>query len=409
MMTGKGRNRRKLIEVWQDMTVFLFLKQIVDVLYPYRWLDYLMVFLVIFLLIYQILLVRPSVRENFTLSDGIMLFLSGFLTLSFLRNVDGYGIYFKVLSAFLMYFVGRVYYDRIQECFGALTVSSYVIIYVNFFYRLFTTGFKFGIENAGGDLYYYDTDMAFAMILGMIFIGMFGKNKLFKFITVLFVCPYMVLNSDAGIQKALLFVVYVLMVIYIIEKITDKQRVANGMLIVAIAALLTAVGILLLPVFTGVDMTGMLTVLDGGIFDKGNMLDRYSGWREIWQYIESGGFINRVFGLDLCSESLHNSVLSNMNSLYIKTIYSLGYTGILLLVAFVFSIVYYVIKVKDRKTFYITVILAVMLLATGVTVSSMESTQMSWFPMMFAGMLVSSVQVEKKEMYQEEEGSMEEI
>ncbi len=64
------------------------------------------------------------------------------------------------------------------------------------------------------------------------------------------------------------------------------------------------------------------------------------------------------------------------------------------------------IKVKDRKTFYITVILAVMLLATGVTVSSMESTQMSWFPMMFAGMVVSSVQVEKREKYKIEEENM---
>ena len=91
------------------MTVFLFLKQIVDLLYPYRWLDYLMVFLVIFLLAYQILLVRPSIQEHFTLSDGIVIFLGGLLTLSFIKNTDGYGIYFKVLSAFLMYFVGRVY------------------------------------------------------------------------------------------------------------------------------------------------------------------------------------------------------------------------------------------------------------------------------------------------------------
>lgn len=391
------------------MTIFLFLKQIVDVLYPYRWLDYLMVFFVIFLLIYQILLVRPSIQEHFTLSDSIILFLSGLLTLSFIKNIDGYGIYFKVLSAFLMYFVGRVYYDRIQECVGALVSSSYIVIYVNFFYRIFHTGFRLGVQNAGGDLYYYDTDMAFAMILGIVFIGMLGRNTVLKFVTVFLVCPYMVLNSDAGIQKALLFVVYVLMVIYVVEKGMNKQRAANGMLIVTIGALLAAVGILLLPVFTDFDVTGMLGALDGGIFNRDNMLGRYYGWREIWQYIGKGSLMNRMFGTDLCSEQLHNSIFSNMGSLYMKCLYSMGYAGILLLVAFVFSIVYYVIKVKDRKTFYITVLLAVMLLATGVTVSSMESTQMSWFPMMFAGMVVSSVQVEQREAYKEEEGSMEEV
>ena len=386
------------------MTLFLFLKQIIDILYPYKWLDYMMVFLVIFLLIYQILLVRPSIWENITLSDFIILFLSILLTFSFGKNIDGYGIYFKVLSAFLMYFVGRIYYDRIQECHGALTVSSYLIIYSNFLYRLFHIGLKFGIENAGGDLYYYDTDMAFAMILAMVFIGMFGRNHIFKFVTILFVCPYMALNSDAGIQKALIFVVYALMMIYLVEKATKKRRITNIMLIITVTALLSVIVVLLLPVFTDIDITGVLARVDGGIFDKGNMLVRYRGWKEIWQYIEGSGLINRVFGLDLCSESLHNSVLSNMNSLYIKTLYSLGYSGILLLIAFVFSIVYYVIKVKDRKTFYITVILAVMLLATGVTVSSMEATQMSWFPMMFAGMVVSSVQVEKREKYKEEVG-----
>lgn len=379
------------------MTVFLFLKQIVDVLYPYRWLDYMMVALVIFLLVYQILLVRPSVRENFTGSDIIILLLSLLLTVSFIKNVEGYGIYFKVLSAFLMFFVGRVYYDRIQECYRALAASSYIVIYANFFYRIAERGLLFGNINVNGDLYYYDTDMAFAVILGMVFIGMLGRNTIIKFATVFFICPYMVLNSDAGIQKAILLVVYAILAVYILEKITGRQRPANWILTIAMAALLGSVGILLLPVFTDFDMAGILTLFDGGIFDKQNMLGRYGGWREIWSYIREGSLGNLLFGTDLCSEQLHNSVFSNMNSVYMKTLYSLGFAGIILLVAFVASVVYYVVKVKDRKTFYITIILAVMLLATGVNVSSMESTQMSWFPMMFAGMVISSVQVEKRE------------
>lgn len=379
------------------MTVFLFLKQIVDVLYPYRWLDYMMVALVIFLLVYQILLVRPSVRENFTGSDIIILLLSLLLTVSFIKNTEGYGIYFKVLSAFLMFFVGRVYYDRIQECYRALVVSSYIVIYANFFYRIAERGLLFGNINVNGDLYYYDTDMAFAVILGMVFIGMLGRNTIIKFATVFFICPYMVLNSDAGIQKAILLVVYAILAVYILEKITGRQRPANWILTIAMAALLGSVGILLLPVFTDFDMAGILTLFDGGIFDKQNMLGRYGGWREIWSYIREGSLGNLLFGTDLCSEQLHNSVFSNMNSVYMKTLYSLGFAGIILLVAFVASVVYYVVKVKDRKTFYITIILAVMLLATGVNVSSMESTQMSWFPMMFAGMVISSVQVEKRE------------
>ena len=394
------------------MTIFLFLKQIVDVLYPYKWLDYMMVCLVIFMLVYQILLVRPSIRDKFTVTDGIVLVLSLLLTFSFVKNMDGYGVYFKVLSAFLMFFVGRVYYDRIQECFGALVTSSYLVIYVNFLYRLINNGFTFGSGNAGGDLYYYDTDMAFAMILGMVFIGMLGKNTLRKLFTIGIVCPCMVLYSDAGIQKMVLAAVYVILVIYIVEKVSGKRKLADGLLTIIVAALLLVIGIFLLPVFTGQDASGLLAgvsgIIGGSSLNWDNMLERYSGWREIWAYLRQGSTFKLLLGTDLCSVSLHNSVFYNMNSLYMKTLYSMGIMGIILLVAFVVSVVYYVIKVKDRKTFYITVILAVMLLTAGVTVSSMEATQMSWFPMMFSGMVISSVQVEKREQYKEEY-SMEEM
>ena len=56
---------------------------------------------------------------------------------------------------------------------------------------------------------------------------------------------------------------------------------------------------------------------------------------------------------------------------------------------------YYVVKVNDRKTFYLAVIMAVLLLGSGVTINSMETTQMSWFPLLFAGMVISSVQEER--------------
>ena len=119
------------------MTLFLFVKQLVDMLYPYRILDYIMVVFVLLLLVYQTALVRPDIRKRITLSDGIVLLLSLFLTVSFFRTMKGYQIYFKVLSAFLVYFMGRIYYDRIKECYGALVSASYLVIYLNFLRKSF--------------------------------------------------------------------------------------------------------------------------------------------------------------------------------------------------------------------------------------------------------------------------------
>ena len=386
------------------MTLFLFLKQFVDVLYQYHWLDYMMVILVVIMLIYQLLLVRPDIKKHFTVSDCIIVLLSILLTFSFLKDRGGYGIYFKVLSAFLMFFVGRVYYDRIQECLGALVTAGYCVVYLNFIYRLTQYGLaSLQITNAGGDLYYYDTDMAFAMILAMVFIGMFGRNTLFKCITVFLVCPYMVLYSDAGIQKVLMWIVYLLMFIYLTEKITDKKKMGNCLLTVVVAGLLLVVGFLLLPVFGSFDGETILAPFSSSVFNSENMQGRYGIWKEIWDYIQSQNLFTKLFGIDLCSERLHNSVGAGAGSLYIKTLYSLGMSGMILMIVFVCSVIYYVVRVKDRKTFYTTVILTVMLLGTGVTVISMEATQMSWFPLMFAGMVISSVQVDDRDRLAENE------
>ena len=84
-----------------------------------------------------------------------------------------------------------------------------------------------------------------------------------------------------------------------------------------------------------------------------------------------------------------------IQSLYIKIYYTLGYVGLVLTLFTVLSIMYYVVRISDRKTFYLAVIMTVLLLGSGVAMNSMESTQMSWFPMLFFGMVISSVQAEK--------------
>ena len=91
------------------MSVFLFVKQFVDMLYQYHTLDYVMVIWVILLLAYQIALVRPDIRRRFMVTDGVVAVLGLLLTATFLRSGSGYQIFFKVMSAFLIYFVGRVY------------------------------------------------------------------------------------------------------------------------------------------------------------------------------------------------------------------------------------------------------------------------------------------------------------
>jgi len=379
------------------MTLFLFLKQIVDMLYQYRILDYIMVIWVVLLLLYQVALVRPDIRKNVTLADGIVLLLGTLLTVNFVRSQSGYEIYFKVMSAFLMYFVGRIYYDRIKECYGALVTASYFIVYVSLAERIHRFGFALGtVRDAGGGFYFYDTDLAFAMILAMVFIAMFGKNSVFKLITIFIVCPYMVIFSDAGIQVMLMFAVYAVIAIYVMELIFRKKKMFNYLLTIIVLGLIAIVIFIYLPVF-GVDNNVLMAkIFDGHFLNSSSMNDRYAAWQEALNEIEKSGIAGRLFGVGMGAEI-------TIRSLYIKIFYSMGTAGLLLSAMLIVAVMYYVTKVDDRKTFYLAVIMAVVLLGTGVTVNSMESTQMSWFPLLFAGMVVSSAQEEKDEqLFQEE-------
>lgn len=367
------------------MAFFLFSKQIVDMVYQYQFLDYIMVGWVFVLLLYQVALVRPNFRTWFTGVDIIVFALIAVTTYGWIQDISTYQTYFKWLSAFLIYFVGRIYYDRIKESYGALTCSAYLIVYTNFLHRIVNYGFDLTkVINANGDYYYNDTDMAFAMVLALIFIAMLAKNSIFKLITIFIVCPYMVLCSDAGIQKVLMFVIYAVIGIYIAELIFRKRRISNLALTIVIIGILSVVFIIYVPVFMQQNTEMVLSLFDIQFLNSDNMHVRYDSWREVMEEWIQAEQVQKLFGMGLATGI-------PTYSLYIKIIYSIGYVGLALMVMLIVSIIYYVVKVKDRKTFYLTVMLLVLLLGTGVTVNSMESVQMSWFPMLFAGMVVSSV------------------
>ena len=82
---------------------------------------------------------------------------------------------------------------------------------------------------------------------------------------------------------------------------------------------------------------------------------------------------------------------------YIKQIYATGYLGCMLFVGFITCVLCKLGRETDRKMAYIVMVLWVMLLGAGLTVESLEATQMSWFPMVFAGMLLSEKKAEQAE------------
>jgi hypothetical protein len=343
-----------------------------------------MVLAVIAMLFYQYRLTRPDLKKLVCAADVIVALLVVLWTVSFIRDVSKLIIYIKVLSAFLLYFLGRMFYERILECSGALATSAYIVIYLNFIHRIVTygTGF-FSVKDASGDFYSSDTEMAFAMVLGFIFIGMFARKSVFKLITMFVVCPLMVFFSDAGIQMILFGVIIVVMLMYVLEVALHQKKLAMAGLGLILAGLLVTVFLVYVPLLTS--DSGSVHAIFGNskILSVAHMESRYNEWSAILGERHPETLPEILFGT-----SLNTGV--KLKSLYLKTYYSLGIAGLLLSLALIIRAFLAAYKVEDRKSFYVTIMTAILVLGSGVTLNSMEFLQMSWFIMLFAGMVISS-------------------
>lgn len=364
------------------MNLFLFAKQFVDLLYPYRILDYVMVGIAFFMLGYQILLVQPDFKRAIQTPDCLVFLLAGMLTVRYFCAGTGLMLYAKIMSAFLLYFLGRVYYERVQECGKALAWSSYLIIYLNFGYRLWRQGITFWqMQDMHGDLYYYDTDMGFAMILATIFIVFFAKNTIIKLITVLLIAPYMVVFSEAGIQAVLMVIIYAIFLIYTMEIALRKKKLGSVLLTGFLVILLAGILFVHLPAMGVIPQEWIAKVFSNHFLSGENMYVRYEHWRAAIKEVCGQGIGGMLFG---------GSSFYAVDSMYVKIFCTLGGAGLLLSLAFLIILFQCIRYIDDRKTYYLLMSLVILFLGSGVIGNGMESTQMSWFPFLYMGMAVSA-------------------
>lgn len=381
------------------MTLFLFAKQIIDMLYQYRFLDYAMVVFMVLLCFYQFCLVRPGIRRIQWI-DALVFVIMILFTVSWLRKPSGADVYFKLISACVIYYLGRLYSERIKECYQALVWAAYIVVYVNFFHRIYRQSYHlFSGIGEEGEIFYYKTDLAFAMLLAAIFLFFLAKHSLLKYATLILVIPYMVLYSSARTQQALLVLIYVLFFLAYREQKTGIFQKMNWKLMVAVCVAVL-VGVLLLFIAPKIPLLHSMGVnwgldISQGLFTEKNMIIRHESWNGILEYFFEQPLRTRLWGIDLYTDYLHNSINQSTQSMYIKLLYSIGYTGcsacILLFVAFIFKLR----KIgEERIPFFISLCVWLLFLGSGITVNSHEYTQMSWFPMMFFGLVVSGIQGE---------------
>ncbi|MBQ6886169.1 MAG: hypothetical protein IJN54_01480 [Lachnospiraceae bacterium] len=398
------------------MSIFLFCKQIVDMLYQFKFLDYGMVLFALVLICYKVWKDKlyKNIREFIYPVDYIVVGLMIIYVLSFLRYPTAYGVFFKVESSFLIYFLGRVYGKKVLQHGKMLACAGYLIVYANFAYRFYQFGFKFFVTgpeetllNVGG-LYYYKTDLTVAVIIAMIFIYAFSEFKVFKWFTIFPVCGYMVLYSGARMQQLVILAVYGLIILHEFgsrkgrKNILSPKCARNISIGIAIFLVCFFIVIEVFP-FEAYEKEIAQSADWANSWVERIMHSRQAIWWGILQYFSEQPFFTKILGIDLGTEYLHNSVGDRAHSLYIKQIYATGYIGCFLFVYFFYRILQKISVEKDKKLFYIVMMLWVMFLGSGITIESLEYTQMSWFPMLFTGILFAKGKTETQAVQEQSE------
>lgn len=389
------------------MALFLFLKQLADMFYQFQILDYGLVIAAVILLFYKIYKEKYTWKDVNYLDITIVAFAVA-VSVAFLRDLSGYKIYFKILSGFLIYFLGRAYYTEIMKKGRFLAAASYIVVYANFAYRMVRQDFQIFLDASRetelnlGEFYYYKADMGVAMIIAVIFIYAFSEIKWLKWTTLLVFCPYMVFYSGARMQQVALGIIYFIVILNQVEKKTGKVFKLNWKLFAGLAGIMAlAVAVLtilpMIPAFR--DRFGGNFGFDfsQGIFSERLMHSRQDIWGGILSYFHEQSVFTKLFGIDLVSEYMHNKAAIGSHCTYIRILYATGYVGLFLFFAMVGEAMILVGRLKDRKLFYIMLELWAMYLVNGISVAAIDYTQMSWFPMLFLGATTSMVICRKAE------------
>lgn len=432
------------------MSIFLAVKQIVDVLYQFRILDYGMVLLAMGFIIYGI--IKNKLYQDFFHKlcpcDYFMAALGMLYLFSFLREPSAKSQFLKTESAFLIYFMGRIYapsfvkvlqpdQNKKQQLAGRiLTLVSYLIIYANFVYKLYvqiTWKMKkiyvgrpeFNIHSDGA-LYYYKTDLAIGMIIAIIFVYVLGKNAVLKWITIVPVGIFMLFyETQAKAGQIILLLEYVLIVFAELYKRGVLRRIAGKMQKkssaerkaetncaekinrgneknkavsrVQVVSIVLIAGLTIFFVLIQLYPPMRMRLEDLGLGkEQMRMLERifhsrHLIWWDAISYFVQQPLFTRLVGIDLVSETMHNSLGDRFHNLYFKQIYSIGYLGCYLYTAVLCVLMKTVCNPKNQKHAlrFMTAAFWLMFLIMSISMEGLEYTQMSWYPFAFLGMLVT--------------------
>ena len=380
--------------------VFL-LKPLADMLWNVKMLNLLLIAFVFVFSMAYIFHIKP-------LKVNLALLLLSFLFLRSLAadvNEITVGVFLKVLSAFLLFFLAQFASDGKKAI--EVIAASFIVPVLYILYQAATgDGYQYwGTVYTFVGPYYYKTDLAITVILSVVFFRkylFFSRFKLGKAFTaayMLIVAPKLILMANS---RMLLIVYAVILIGTIVEYFRYKDQKFSKLKRNAIIAysLLLAVGGYTLYVNSFIPKGALvIEVQSGEIFSASNTQGRSEIWNAITRNYFNGDLLNILFGYSINKDHQFDTVLhADSHNAWLKVMVSCGLAGLFIyLVAIALAINKLRVLMRDyrrRKTEYFvlsTVLLVVLsYLFSGISQSNIIFTQSSWYVFYFMGLIFNA-------------------
>lgn len=378
------------------MEILLFLKPITDMLWQYKILDMILLALSI-----GIFLINLPRLKGLNFVDFIVVILCILFTTSLLRNTEGFQNYVKIISGFLYYFLGRIYYKSENRITQILTISSLIVVTTNIIVIIIGRGVVlWGNAITLKGAYYYKTDLAVAMIQSTIFIyfAKESKNIFIKILRILYTyvfIPLIIIFTNSRMYLIILIVIVYIFYKYkreIRRKVIWRIKVKELVLFLCLI-LLGIYSISLLSkteLFTKLGFISFNFEKFSDLFSPANSQGRSEIWSVLLRYFFSQPFKSRFIGIDLVTDSIINPIGHNAHNSYLKILFSIGFIGSILFLIFIYQIIKYINRLYDRQLFYISLSLIFVYIISGFSGIVIEFTQLTWIPMFYVGVAISN-------------------
>lgn len=367
------------------LEMILFLKILSDMFYQIQILDIALTAIAILLLGY-----RWYTKKLKLVSCDIMIAAMALLfTMSFLKDIGHYRDYVKIMSGFMMYYLGRLYYENSDSISDAASCALTLAFVANLLYCLMGKGsIMWGSALTYRGLYFFKTDFAAMLACFTAFYSVTAdKHKPIRYL-LLTLAGVMVVLTNARIYCPIFTLIIGAAIIY---KKNWKLLSAKSFVVLILSGI---TGVLIAFIYPMLGNLGGWNMLGVDVDDTAALTQgRNVIWRMLFTAFFKESILTQLFGANMGFYVLHGLNGFDEHSLYVKIIMDTGYVGIILWLTFVAYILWSITKIKDRKTAILGLMLLMTYSAAGISVSVNAFTQTSWFPMLFCGIVCSQKEI----------------